>query len=100
MDSPGYIMLSRLGAQLRSTQVLANNLANADTPGFRAEVRVGASPDGPFRPASAARTVAPTTPIPLREPSRARYLLLWITQLGPQPSDGGAVHVAELRAFR
>lgn len=30
-------MLSRLGAQLRSTQVLANNLANADTPGFRAE---------------------------------------------------------------
>lgn len=37
MDSPGYIMLSRLGAQLRSTQVLANNLANADTPGFRAE---------------------------------------------------------------
>ena len=37
MDSPGYIMLSRLGAQLRSTQVMANNLANADTPGFRAE---------------------------------------------------------------
>jgi flagellar basal-body rod protein FlgF len=30
-------MLSRLGAQLRSTQVLANNLANAETPGFRAE---------------------------------------------------------------
>ncbi len=37
MDSPGYIMLSRLGAQLRGTQVLANNIANADTPGFRAE---------------------------------------------------------------
>lgn len=37
MDSPGYIMLSRLGAQLRTTQVLANNVANADTPGFRAE---------------------------------------------------------------
>lgn len=37
MDSPGYVMLSRLGAQLRSTQVLANNLANAETPGFRAE---------------------------------------------------------------
>ena len=37
MDSPGYIVLSRLGAQLRSTQVSANNLANADTPGFRAE---------------------------------------------------------------
>jgi len=37
MDSPGYIILSRLSAQLRATQVLANNIANADTPGFRAE---------------------------------------------------------------
>ena len=43
MDSPGYIILSRLGAQLRSTQVLANNLANADTPGFRAERAVFAA---------------------------------------------------------
>ncbi|WP_135467394.1 flagellar basal-body rod protein FlgF [Crenalkalicoccus roseus] len=37
MDTPGYVILSRLGAQLRATQVLANNVANADTPGFRAE---------------------------------------------------------------
>ena len=37
MDSPGYIILSHLGAQLRATQVLANSLANTDTPGFRAE---------------------------------------------------------------
>jgi flagellar basal-body rod protein FlgF len=36
MDTPGYIILSRLSAQLRATQVLANNLANAETPGFRA----------------------------------------------------------------
>lgn len=36
MDTPGYVILSRLGAQLRATQVLANNLANAETPGFRA----------------------------------------------------------------
>ncbi|MCU0886436.1 MAG: flagellar hook basal-body protein [Rubritepida sp.] len=36
MDSPGYIILSRLTAQLRATQVSAHNLANADTPGFRA----------------------------------------------------------------
>lgn len=35
MDSPGYIMLSRLALQSRSTQVLANNIANADTPGYR-----------------------------------------------------------------
>jgi flagellar basal-body rod protein FlgF len=37
MDSPGYVMLSRLSAQLRATNVVANNIANADTPGFRAE---------------------------------------------------------------
>lgn len=37
MDTPGYIILSRLSAQLRATEVLANNIANGDTPGFRAE---------------------------------------------------------------
>ncbi|MGX9962780.1 flagellar hook basal-body protein [Roseomonas sp. F4] len=36
MDSPGYIVLSRLVAQSRATSVTANNIANADTPGFRA----------------------------------------------------------------
>jgi flagellar basal-body rod protein FlgF len=36
MDSPGYILLSRLTLQDRSTQVLAHNMANADTPGFKA----------------------------------------------------------------
>ena len=35
MDSPGYIVLSRLVAQQRATAVTANNIANADTPGFR-----------------------------------------------------------------
>lgn len=43
MDSPGYIVLSRLAAQNRATQVLANNLANADTTGFRAERAVFAA---------------------------------------------------------
>lgn len=36
MDSPGYIILSRLALQGRATEVLAHNVANADTPGFRA----------------------------------------------------------------
>jgi flagellar basal-body rod protein FlgF len=36
MDSPGYILLSRLSLQERATQALAHNIANADTPGFRA----------------------------------------------------------------
>ena len=37
MDSPGYIILSRLSAQQRASQLTAHNLANADTPGFRAK---------------------------------------------------------------
>lgn len=36
MDNPGYIILSRLTLQSRATQVLAHNIANADTPGYRA----------------------------------------------------------------
>lgn len=36
MDSPGYIILSRLSSQMRASQLTANNLANADTPGYRA----------------------------------------------------------------
>ena len=36
MDNPGYIILSRLALQNRATAVLAHNVANADTPGFRA----------------------------------------------------------------
>jgi flagellar basal-body rod protein FlgF len=37
MDTPGYVILSRLGSQLRASAVLANNLANADTPGYQAQ---------------------------------------------------------------
>ena len=36
MDNPGYVALSRLVAQNRATAVLAHNMANAETPGFRA----------------------------------------------------------------
>ncbi len=36
MDSPGYIILSRMSAQLRTQSLAAQNLANADTPGYRA----------------------------------------------------------------
>lgn len=36
MDQTGYILLSRLSAMMRGTDVLATNLANSETPGFRA----------------------------------------------------------------
>jgi flagellar basal-body rod protein FlgF len=35
MDSPSYIALSRMASQMRAQDVIANNLANADTPGYR-----------------------------------------------------------------
>lgn len=40
MNIPSYIVLSRLAAQNRVTEVIANNIANADTPGFRASQAV------------------------------------------------------------
>lgn len=43
MDSTGYILLSRLTVQQRATDVLANNVANADTPGFRSSQSLFAS---------------------------------------------------------
>jgi flagellar basal-body rod protein FlgF len=36
MDQPGHIALSRLGAQQRHVDKIAHNLANANTPGFKA----------------------------------------------------------------
>ncbi|NKE43282.1 flagellar hook basal-body protein [Roseomonas frigidaquae] len=43
MDTPGYIVLSRLAAQRRATDVLAANIANAGTPGFKASQAVFAA---------------------------------------------------------
>lgn len=37
MDVPSYIALSRLVAQSRALEVTATNMANANTPGFKAE---------------------------------------------------------------
>ncbi|MBX6743038.1 MAG: flagellar hook basal-body protein, partial [Acetobacteraceae bacterium] len=54
MDTPGYVILSRLGAQLRATQVLAHNLANAETPAFQAERPIFAQYLEPQRDAGAA----------------------------------------------
>ncbi len=43
MDSPGYVVLSRLALQPRATELLAHNIANADTPGYRASRMVFAA---------------------------------------------------------
>jgi len=60
MDSPGYIVLSRMVAQTRTTAVLAHNMANADTPGFQVERPIYASfeaKDALRRGSEAARSV-------------------------------------------
>lgn len=36
MDNPGYVAMSRLAAQQRNVDTIAQNLANVGTPGFRA----------------------------------------------------------------
>ncbi|MGG5812156.1 flagellar basal-body rod protein FlgF [Falsiroseomonas sp. CW058] len=61
MDTPGYVVLSRLAAQRRATDVLAANIANAGTPGFRASQTVFAahlSPQGRAAVPSGGRDLA------------------------------------------
>ena len=55
----------------------------SDTPGFRARVLAGATPDGTFRPVSKQATVGSQTTFALSPGTRARYLLVWITALAP-----------------
>lgn len=43
MDTPGYVVLSRLVAQRRATDVIAANVANAGTPGYKASGTVFAA---------------------------------------------------------
>jgi hypothetical protein len=78
---------------------LARLVVSTDTPGFRAEIRAASSPEGPFEPVSAVRGVGPTTAFTLEETEPLRYRLVWITQLAPDPTQGGAVHVNEVRAL-
>jgi len=70
-----------------------------DEPGWRAQIRAGASKTGPFAPVSVSRTTAATTVFRLKEASARRYRLIWITQMGATPTTGGAAHVNEVRAL-
>ncbi|MEC8282425.1 MAG: flagellar basal body protein, partial [Pseudomonadota bacterium] len=38
MESPGYIILSRQTALQRELSIVANNIANVNTTGFKAEM--------------------------------------------------------------
>jgi hypothetical protein len=76
------------GRRVRMRQVVVVT----PTPGMRAAIRVGSSPDGPFANAAPARTLAATTRFPVA--GRAgRYVVVWITGLPP----GSAGEIAEVR---
>jgi len=57
-----------------------------DTPGYNAQIEVGAAASGPFTPVSASQTTTARTAYALT-PRSARYLLVWITSM---PAGGVA----------
>ncbi len=76
------------GRRVRIQQVVVDT----PTPGFRAEVRLGTSRQGPFTTVSPARIVSSRTRFPVaRRPGR--YVVLWVTGLAPD----SAAEVAEVR---
>jgi serine/threonine-protein kinase len=78
----GLILDARRPIELRQFGV------SSETPGFRAVIRAGDSPSGPFPDrVSASQTAGTRTVWVLHVTSPHRYYLLWITQLPPgQPS--------------
>jgi eukaryotic-like serine/threonine-protein kinase len=84
------LVLDARGAEELSRVVVRTE----DTPGFRAEIRVGGSATGPFdRRVSRNRVVNGRTVFPI-ETGASRYYLVWITELPPE----GVAHVAEITA--
>jgi putative peptidoglycan lipid II flippase len=67
----------------------------SDTPGFTADVKAGASSNGPFDTVSGSQTVDTSTTFRLSEPGARRYYLVWITGLAP---GYPRTHVSEVTA--
>jgi len=88
-SKPGVGLIVDLG---RAAAVQQVRLAT-DTPGYRAQIEVGAAATGPFRTVAPGRDVAGGTTFRLRKPVRARYVTVWITAI----PTGGEAHVNEVR---
>jgi eukaryotic-like serine/threonine-protein kinase len=69
-----------------AARAISRITVSSGTPGFTARIRAGDSPGGGFRTVSGTRTVTGTTAFPIRSGTKARYWLVWITSLGPNPS--------------
>jgi hypothetical protein len=76
------------GRTVRIEQVVVDT----PTPGYRAEIRLGAARDGPFVVASPARTVTARTRFPVARRT-GRYVVVWVVELPPD----SAGEVAEVR---
>jgi hypothetical protein len=72
-------------------------LVGTDTAGSQAEIQLADQPTGPYRVASADRSLRPgTTGFPLKRGSSGRYVLVWLTAL---PTATGEGHITEVRAI-
>jgi eukaryotic-like serine/threonine-protein kinase len=65
----------------------------SDMPGFTADIKAGASPDGPFDTVSSAMEVGSRTTFELSVDPARRYFLIWITRL---PADTQRAAVTEV----
>jgi len=70
-------------------------VVDTPTPGFRAEIRLGAAREGPFTRVSAARRMTSRTRFPVAKRA-GRYVVLWVVEL--PPDSAGVVSEVRLRA--
>ncbi len=88
-DGVGIVFDAGAAVRLGSLTVVT------DTPGFVADVKAGASSDGPFDIVSRSQTVGRRATFELDLTTPRRYYLLWITRLAPGVPR---THVSEVTA--
>lgn len=78
------------------TVTLRRVSVRTDTPGIRVDIRMGASPTGPFRRVSPNREIGEIIVFPLTKGASGRYVLVWVTAL--PPSQQGDVNEVVARS--
>lgn len=74
---------------------LSKVVVGTDGSGSRAQIQLGANPNGPFHAVSPARALTGSTAFALKAGSAGRYVVVWVTAL---PAAIGEAHVTEVRA--
>ena len=78
----------------RRTTRVEQVVIDTPTPGIRAEIRLGTSPEGPFAKASVRKTLKARTTFPVAK-RPGRYVVVWI--VGLPPASAGEVAEVRLR---